>query len=88
MAESLWSPAPAAAWAKHLQRLCPLRRRRGFDRATRKGALAEETAAEVRPKVAGHDHFVGCLPPADDPEMVDRVVKEWGHIDILMNNAA
>jgi len=53
-----------------------------------KEALAEETAAEVR--AAGRRAMtipldVTHLPMIQD--MVDRVVGEWGRIDILMNNA-
>jgi 2-deoxy-D-gluconate 3-dehydrogenase len=53
-----------------------------------KEALAEETAAEVR--AAGRRAMtipldVTRLPMIQD--MVDRVVGEWGRIDILMNNA-
>jgi 2-deoxy-D-gluconate 3-dehydrogenase len=53
-----------------------------------KEALAEETAAQVR--AAGRRALTIPLDVCRLPmiqEMVDRVVSEWGHLDILMNNA-
>lgn len=53
-----------------------------------KEALAEETAAEVT--AAGRRAITVPLDVCRLPmisDMVERIVKEWGRIDILMNNA-
>jgi NAD(P)-dependent dehydrogenase (short-subunit alcohol dehydrogenase family) len=54
-------------------------------------ARGEEALAEAVKELGGSDHAIGVAGKADDPEhraaVVARVMAEFGHLDLLVNNA-